>query len=72
LKSTLNDGNFIYYVNHSKNVKVVVIGDLGSYLFLDWYVIALIAEFCLLVIFALSVIPNNPIKINAHMKNMKQ
>ena len=71
-KSTLKDGNFIYYVNHNKDINVVVAGNLGSYLFLDWYVIALIVEFCLLVIFALSVMPNNPIKINVHMKNMKQ
>lgn len=69
-KSTLNNGNVIYYVN-SNEMSVVEINSLGDYIFLDWYIIVIIGEIVIIACCLLIVIPKKRIRINPHMKNMK-
>ena len=71
LKTTLNDGNIIYYVNDVE-MQVISITDLGGYLFVDWYLVVIGVEGLLLVNYLLIIIPKKKITINKHMKNMKQ
>ncbi len=70
LKTTLKDGNLVYYVNLNSEMNVLTL-DLGEYIFLDWYVVVIVGEVVLIGYYALMVVPKKPIKINKNLKNMK-
>jgi len=70
-KSTLKDGNIIYYANENKSMKVVNILSLGDYIFVEWYLIVIICDIVLIGSCLFVVIPKKRIKINKNMKNMK-
>lgn len=69
-KTTLKDGNLIYYVNLDSEMNVLALR-LGEYIFLDWYVVVIVGEIILIGYFALIILPKKPIKINKNLKNMK-
>lgn len=71
LKTTLNDGNIIYYANTNKKLSVVNIESLGDYIFIDWYIVVIVADIFIVINWLIIVIPKKKIKINKHMKNMK-
>lgn len=71
-KSTLNNGNLIYYTNVDSEMEVIEINNLGDYLFLDWFIVVIISESVIVVIYLTRVLPNKPLKFNKHLKNMKR
>jgi len=71
-KSTLNNGNLIYYVNNNySDMEVATIKKLDTFIFIDWYMIVIVVEVFVLTKYLIVVIPKKIIKINKHMKNMK-
>lgn len=71
LKTTLNDGNLIYYVKDNA-MDILTIEKLDSYIFLDWYIVVITVEAVVIVKYLLIVIPKKRIYINKNLKNMKQ
>ena len=70
-KTTLKNGNIIYYVN-TNEFECTTIENLGDYLFVDWYIIVIAVDASLVLYILLYIIPKKPIKLNKHLKNMKK
>jgi len=71
-KSTSNDGNIIYYSNDNSTINLIMIKNVGDYIFINWYSIVLIIEIILIIFLFISIFVKNKISVNRHLKNMKQ
>ena len=68
-KSTINNGNIIYYANSYKLLEVTTIGRLGDYLFLDWYIVVIVL--CIMIIMIDVIIVAPKINVIKHRKQVK-
>ena len=68
-KTTLKDGNIIYYANSDSAMECISIGSLGSYLFLDWYVVVVIG--CLSIVSVEVIILCSKTNVKKYRKDSK-
>jgi len=72
LKSTLHNGNIVYYVNnYGEEVDVLTIENIGDFVFVDWYVIVIVSCVALTGLYVLYIFTGK-FKIEIKIKNMKR